>query len=310
MKKVALISSFCDTQEKLNILNKNINIIKNLNIDIILISPIFLPESTTSLCDYYFQTKDNPVLDWPIKSMCIWKEISIKNVKCKITGTCGDYGWAGLYQVKQLSEIALLFDYEQFFHMIYDLKIDENVLEGFNSEKICNVYPSKRDNDIWAVGLHFMIFNRNNLKRFISNIHLDSYLSLKGADAFVWLHNLQTIFPYKNEPIPVKDEIYYYQGQDFFNHSPIDDLPFFIIKDDETLESIKLLFYPLKNKTDIKVIVDNKIIEEYITDYKIIDLGFNKLLPTEVKIIFKGIEYNFTKIIDKIKHTTYESMKN
>ena len=310
MKKVALISSFCDTQEKLNILNKNINIIKNLNIDIILISPIFLPESTTSLCDYYFQTKDNPVLDWPIKSMCIWKEISIKNVKYKITGTCGDYGWAGLHQVKQLSEIALLFDYEQFFHMIYDLKIDENVLEGFNSEKICNVYPSKRDTDIWAVGLHFIIFNRNNLKRFISNIHLDSYLSLKGADAFVWLHNLQTIFPYKNEPIPVKDEIYYYQGQDFFNHSPIDDLPFFIIKDDETLESIKLLFYPLKNKTDIKVIVDNKIIEEYITDYKIIDLGFNKLLPTEVKIIFKGIEYNFTKIIDKIKHTTYESMKN
>ena len=139
MKKVALISSFCDTQEKLNILNKNINIIKNLNIDIILISPIFLPESTTSLCDYYFQTKDNPVLDWPIKSMCIWKEISIKNVKYKITGTCGDYGWAGLHQVKQLSEIALLFDYEQFFHMIYDLKIDENVLEGFNSEKICNV---------------------------------------------------------------------------------------------------------------------------------------------------------------------------
>ena len=25
MKKVALISSFCDTQEKLNILNKNLN---------------------------------------------------------------------------------------------------------------------------------------------------------------------------------------------------------------------------------------------------------------------------------------------
>jgi hypothetical protein len=309
MKKVALISSFCDTQEKLNILNKNINIIKNLNIDVILISPIFLPESTTSLCDYYFQTKDNPVLDWPIKSMYSWKEISIKNIKYKIAGTCGDYGWAGLYQVKQLSEIALLFDYEQFFHMIYDLKIDENVLEGFNSEKICNVYPSKRDNNIWVVGLHFIIFNRNNLKRFISNIHLDSYLSLKGADAFVWLHNLQTILPYKNESIPVEDEIYYYQGQDFFNHSPIDDLPFFIIKNDETLESIKLLFYPLKNKTAIKIIVGNKIIEEYITDYKIIDLGFNKLLPTEVKIIFKGIEYNFTKIVNKIKHTTF-TVKN
>jgi hypothetical protein len=304
MKKVALISSYCDTKEKLNVLNKNINIIKNLNIDVILISPISLPESTTSLCDYYFQTKDNPVLDWPTKAMYFWREISTKNNKYRITGTCGDYGWAGLNQVKQLSEIALLFDYDQFFHMIYDLKIDKNVLEGFNSEKVCNIYPSKRDNDIWAVGLHFMIFNKNNLKRFISNIHLDSYLSLQGTDAFVWLHNLQTVFPYKNEPTPVEDEIFYYQGKDFFNHSPIEDLPFFIIKDDESLESIKLLFHSLKYETNIEIIIDNKIINESIVNYKIIDLGFNKLSLKEVKIIFNKVEYDITKIIDKIKHTT------
>ena len=37
MKKIALISSFCDNDQKIEVLQKNIKIIKNLNIDIILI---------------------------------------------------------------------------------------------------------------------------------------------------------------------------------------------------------------------------------------------------------------------------------
>jgi hypothetical protein len=48
MKKVALIGSYCDTHEKIEVLNKNINIVKNLGVDVIVISPIFLPETTTS----------------------------------------------------------------------------------------------------------------------------------------------------------------------------------------------------------------------------------------------------------------------
>lgn len=305
MKKVALISSFCDTQEKLNVLNKNIEVVKNIGVDVILISPIFLPESTTSLCDYYFQTKDNLVLDWPIKSMFIWREIYLNNVKYKMTKTYGDYGWAGLNQVKQLSEIALLFDYDQFFHMIYDIKIDDNVLEGFNSNRVCNVYPSKRGGDIWQVGLHFMIFNRENLNRLISNIRLDSYLALKGSDAFVWLHELQKIFPYVNEPIPVEDEIYYYDGFDFFNYSPIKELPFFIIKDDETLENIKLFFYSVNEEQSINIEIEGEYIDDNITNYKIINLGFNKLNPKNVKIIYKNNEYDITDVIGKIKHNTF-----
>lgn len=305
MKKVALISSFCDTQEKLDILQKNIHIVKNLGIDVILISPIFLPEYVTSECDYYFQTKDNLVLDWPTRSMFIWRELYINDVKYKITKTYGDYGWAGLHQVKQLSEIALLFEYEQFFHMIYDLKIDENVLEGFNSNRTCNVYPSKRDNDIWKAGLHFMVFDRKNLKRFISNIHLDSYLSLRGADAFVWLHNLQTIFPYTNENTPVEDEIYYYQGHDFFNYSPINEQPFFIVKDYETLESNKIIFYSVKEETPFQIEIGDNIINDVTKELKIIELGFNRLEEKQVKITYKDIKYDITDIINQIKHNTF-----
>jgi len=237
--------------------------------------------------------------------MFIWKEIFIEGSKYNISKTCGDYGWAGLHQVKQLSDLALSLEYDQFFHMIYDLKIDENVIEGFKSNKTCSIFPSTRNGQIWKAGLHFMIFDKKNLSRFISNIHLDSYLNLRGADAFDWLENLHSIFPYNFEEIPVEDEIYYYEGHDFFNYSPIEEQPFFVIKDDETLETIKLLFYSVEEENSIKIKVEEKNIEEKILNYKIIDLGFNKMNPKSVLILYKDREYDITSTIDKIKHNTF-----
>ena len=305
MKKVALIGSYCDTHEKIEVLNKNINIVKNLGVDVIVISPIFLPETTTSLCDYYFQTKDNLLLEWPTRAMLIWKQIFIEGSKYRMSKTFGDYGWAGLHQVKQLSDLALSLEYDQFFHMIYDLKIDGNVIEGFKSNKTCSIFPSTRNGQIWKAGLHFMIFDKKNLSRFISNIHLDSYLNLRDSDVFAWLENLHSIFPYNFEEIPVEDEIYYYEGHDFFNYSPIEEQPFFVIKNYETLETIKLLFYSVEEENFIKIKVEEKNIEEKISNYKIIDLGFNKMNPKSVLILYKDREYDITSTIDKIKHNTF-----
>ena len=150
-----------------------------------------------------------------------------------------------------------------------------------------------------------MIFDKKNLSRFISNIHLDSYLNLRGADAFDWLENLHSIFPYNFDEIPVEDEIYYYEGHDFFNYSPIEEQPFFVIKDYESLETIKLLFYSVEEENFIKIKVEEKNIEEKISNYKIIDLGFNKMNPKSVLILYKDREYDITSTIDKIKHNTF-----
>lgn len=303
--KVALISSFCDNQEKLDVLEKNIKIIKSHNLDVIVISPFNLPEYLTKQCDYFFVTKDNPILDWPTRSMFHWRTLNINEAKYKITRTYSDYGFAGLTQIKQLSQIALGLDYNQFFHMIYDIKIDENVIEGFNSDKKNNIYPSKRDNNFWAVGLHYMIFDRINLEKFISYINLDNYLSVKGGDAFFWLHKLQDVFPYINEINPVEDEIYYYEGYDFFNYSPIKEQPFFIVKDYETLENNKIIFYSVKEETPFQITVGDDIIDGFTSELKIVELGFNRLEEKQVKIIFKNIEYNITDTINKIKHNTF-----
>ena len=40
MKKIALISTFCDNQEKLDLLKKNVIKIKELGVDVMIISPL------------------------------------------------------------------------------------------------------------------------------------------------------------------------------------------------------------------------------------------------------------------------------
>jgi hypothetical protein len=57
--RVVLINSFCDKQTKLDILEKNIKIIKSNNLDVILLSPINLPQYIIELCDVFIQTKEN-----------------------------------------------------------------------------------------------------------------------------------------------------------------------------------------------------------------------------------------------------------
>ena len=61
MKKIALISTFCDTEEKQNILRENILKIKNLGIDVMAVSPIEIPHDIVSLCDFFFFTKENKI---------------------------------------------------------------------------------------------------------------------------------------------------------------------------------------------------------------------------------------------------------
>jgi hypothetical protein len=304
MKKVALISSFCDTHQKLEVLRKNIDILKGMDIDTLVISPFSLPDEIVNTSTYFFKTKDNPVLDWPERSMYSWSQISLNGESYRISRTYADYGWAGLFQVKQSSEIGLLLNYDQFFHIIYDLIIDDNVLNGLNSNKTCNIYPSKRDSDIWKVGLHFMVFDRENLKRFISNIHLDSYLSLRGADAFVWLHNLHQVFPYNYEEIPVEDEIYFYKDHDFYNYSPTDKFRMFIVKDDELKDTIKLLFYNLEEEKTISINVNSNVFDSRIYNYCLVDLNVTGVEFEKLEIIVDEITYDITEKIKQVKHNT------
>jgi hypothetical protein len=150
-----------------------------------------------------------------------------------------------------------------------------------------------------------MIFNRENLKEFISHISFDSYISLKDTDAFEWLAHLRNMLPIQIEQTPVEDEIYFYENIDFFNYSPTDKFKLFIEKDDELLTPIKLLFYDLTKEIEVKIKIGNN--DEgihLINENKIIPLGFNKTNYQTVKIEVDSVEYDLTNIIKEVKHNT------
>ena len=161
MKKIVLISSYCDTQEKIDILYDNIRILKELGLDTLVISPITLPREIIEVSDFVFFTKENPILDWPVRGFTFWKTHYSSEGWVTMHRNVGDYGWAGLYQIKKMSQIALSYDYDLFYHIIYDLEIDQYIIDTIKSDKPNLIHPriNPNDNDDWwDATLHFMIF--------------------------------------------------------------------------------------------------------------------------------------------------------
>ncbi len=296
MKKIVLISSYCNTDEKIAVLKTNIETIKNLGLDVMLNSPISLPLDVINKCDYFFLTKDNPLLTWPQKAVSYYNTFNINNKTITRSRCFEDYGWANLYQVKKLSEFALTFEYDYFYHIIYDLIIDNVVIDAFKSEtKKCNFFHFHE----WNVSLQLMIFDKPHLIKFISQLTLDRYLELGGVaeeclDRLLKLN----IFDYTIEESYVDDKILFNSDNDLFNYSKIDGLKFFIVKNMYDLNNILLFFYNIEDPINIKINNRNR----NIINCELINIG-------GVNDFFE-IEYNnkIQNISDEIKNIVHNTI--
>jgi hypothetical protein len=235
MKKIALISTFCDTAEKQEVLLNTITKVKELGIDVMALGPNFiqLPHEIVKKCDYFFYTKDNPLLGFPERRYTHWYEMPISEDRITtIQRGLYDYGWAALYQTKKLSQIALSFDYDVFYHLIYDLEIDETVKNELLGAEVNLLHP-RRDphhpDTLWETTLHFMVFDRNMMQLIEKEITLDNYQMTNGVaegEVYKWRNK----FGLKTSEHPVKDLIFYWEGKDFFNYEVHDDFKTFLSK--------------------------------------------------------------------------------
>jgi len=311
-KKVALISTFCDTVEKIEILNQNIKTLKSNNLDVIVISPLHLPEETVMLCDYFFYIKDNYVLKWPLSVQIYHAWFELQNEKFLVlTASGNDYGWAGLNHIKKLTEIALSFDYEYFYNLIYDLEIDENVINILQNPKDCCCCSFQRYGELlkWA-SLHLIVMNRSNAKTFSDLISLESYIEFlnscdfkvgKDAEAFMHSITLHSGMKFETLEFPVTDKIYI--NQDFFNYSKINGLKFFVGKNALDLQSeIQFCVFENKKNTKIKVIAngEEKIIDE---NFKIFSIGINFLDLQSILVEYENETMDLFPIIKSVKHS-------
>ena len=311
-KKVALISTFCDTEEKLNILEENIIKIKRLGIDVIAISPIEIPQKIVNLCDYFFYTKDNELLKWPIRMYTHWYQMPISEGRITtLQRGLADYGWAGLHQVKKLSQIALTFDYDMFYHMIYDLEIDDVVENEFKSNNINIVHP-RRDphhpETLWETTLHFMVFDRDMMSKIEKEITLEEYLGTNGmaeGEVLKWKNKFN--IPTSNHP--VKDKIFYWGDYDFFNYSPFNDFKMFLSKNEPTTiwlgedpvydiilsENLRIVFHGFEHMKDINIRINGVDYLESPKAWEIIEFPISSQYVKEIIFTYNDVTVNFSE---------------
>jgi|TARA_B110000503_G_C7026932_1_gene362290 hypothetical protein len=172
MKKLALINTYCNTWEKLNILHNNILKLKELGIDSLVYSPVPLPKEITELVDYIIITKENPILYFPERAMSSWTIPYNSNTKLSIFSP--DYGWASVYQYQKLIEFASTLDYDHYFPFIYDLNFDEEIIKTFNESPPKLFFPSPKAGRS-KVGNNFISLSKENAIKLIPLFNKEKY---------------------------------------------------------------------------------------------------------------------------------------
>ena len=255
MKKLALISSHCDTNEKLEILKNNINLFKNLGIDTFVVSSIKIDVD----CDFLFITKENPILSWPERAISCFNEFYHNDKILSISSVIEDYGWASLYQIKKIMNFASTYDYQFFYFLIYDLKIDDKIIDDINNNLINIVYPRKDfgTSKIYPSSLHFAIFNKAKLRLFSNLINKETYLKLGAAFAEDYIHNTSVALGLNHSDHVVCDLIQATNFDKVYNCSSMEDYKLFFNKDNG---NFKVLLYEIKS--NIKITINN---DTYIT---------------------------------------------
>jgi hypothetical protein len=305
-KRVVLINSFCDKQNKIDVLEKNIKLIKSNNLDVILLSPINLPQYIIDLCDVFIQTKENPVTKWPGKTMFEYWNYCMDNKLYELHLGNTDYGWASLYQIKKLSQIGLTYDYEYYFHIIYDTVIDEHLINTFLTDEKCVLFPSNKG---FEVGGFFMGFNKSSLIIFEKMITKEIYY--KNHDvAEKLLCNMAKVLPCKIDTYITKDEIYYYENDDLFNYSSFNDFKFFLHKRTLADDTAKIFFYNMINPCVININVNNTTIEKTIHNHMLVDLSLHHDAVNKLSITHNGVEQNLILQYNNISHNKITITEN
>jgi len=317
VKKIVLISTYCDSIEKIEILKENIIKIKSFGLDVLVLSPLTLPSEIIELSDFIFFTKENPLLNWPVRSFTLWKSVYTNDGLVKMHHNLTDYGWANLYQVKKLSQIALSYDYDIFYHMIYDLVIDEVVKNELINNTTSVIHPriDPHNPDIlWETSLHLMVFDRPLMEKIVDEINLDDYLKLNGfAENEVLRWKNKYNIPTSDKS--VKDLIYYWSNTDFFNNSKCFDYKLFINKHEpcetwkgtptrmEILDSkLRLFFYDIKKSKKINIFCDGLDYNFLLDSNKFIEL--EKECLNVKQLVIDGIDYS-NDYADIIRNISY-----
>jgi len=292
MKRLFLISSFCDTEEKISVLKSNLIFLKSKGWDTLLLSPIQLDNDVISLCDYYYFTKENPVSTIEEKTYIHWrKHFTNDGKEVTMERFFPEYGWAALYQNKKLSQIGVTFEYDIYYHVIYDTKFDEKLVKEIETNKKNCYYSNKSTGGhINEFSLHYLPLDKKNMNSFESFLNKKDYNSSHDlTHDYMLKWAIQEGLP-KQELI-VEEYINYYTDIDFFSIYRGDELNLFFEKCEKN-ESVNRFFVYDVNVDNIEIVINNQHTYKNLKDKDIVntDLYTNQIDSIKVKILDREYE--------------------
>jgi hypothetical protein len=228
-----------------------------------------------------------------------------------------DYGWAALYQTKKLSQLALTFDYDIFYHLIYDLEIDDIIKSELKSNEVNFVHPRINPHHpdiLWEATLHFMVLDRLMMENIINEITLEEYLKINGVaedELKKWIKK----FNIQVSKHPVKDKIFYWENVDFFDFSPFSEFKLFLSKNEKThcwlgespneyssdlTDNLRMVFYSFEHMDTIKIFINGNEYIENPKPWEYIEFPVSSQNVNELIFTYNNKTINFTEQYSKI----------
>lgn len=275
MKKIALIQSHCNTDEKINLLKNNIKILSEIGLDILLFTHIPLPSEIINTVKYYILDSTNPILWEERRQIYWWSDNQIK-----LETIVPDYGWTVYNQIIKSYNFVRNEEYDLYFIICYDLIIDEFIENIINNNKIGkfkHIRPKNLNNldegydVVFDTSLIFLSLNKLDLEIIVNDC---DKLEYSKNPQWIAEKYLEIILDRNNIQIEsigsVKDAIY--ESKSVFNQSRNTNYEIFV--DNKFLLRFR---YIKKNKSVNHIIIINEKIFKINEDVFVYDQPVDKL---------------------------------
>ena len=240
MNNLICITSHCNDDDKIEILERNISILKDSGFKILVASHIPLCDRILSSIDYFVYDKSNPILYYPERYMEFWKTIEIDRKSLKLNTFLPDYGWTVLNQYKKIGAFCKELNYDQYTFINYDIQLTSRMLKKIEHPSgniMSNVKWSRNNSNIVKFpSLLFFSFTSNDFFRFSSLLNKQDYIDGTHIDSESYVENLL----HSGESLSST-------GSPFFHHKILSKFEYEIF--DEMVE----------DKYDFKVVEDENI---------------------------------------------------
>ena len=247
--KIVLIQSHCNDDYSRELLLKNIAILKDYEVDILLFSHITLPEHIISEVDYFIYDKSNPIL-FEERAWNYWHS----NNEVRLETTVPDYGWTVFNQFIKSKNLISDSYYEHVILLCYDTLIDENVRSFLLNPEDAVFKHKKDDGVVFNTSLIFSTFTKDSFFKLVESFSKEEFIKKYSLTAEEYFEEkIKGIGVYNNKDVFTYDVIS--QSKNVFNQSKNTHYDLFI----DTKSLLKFVVTNHSNKS-IDIVVNDTFV--------------------------------------------------